>query len=63
MIVEWSALAQDDLDQIMLYIAQDNAQRAISFTYELWEEADKLKIFPMRGVRVPERSENHRALH
>ena len=63
MVVKWSVLAQEDLDQIMLYIAQDNAQRAISFTYELWEEVEKLKCFPMRGVRVPERSENHRVLH
>jgi len=50
----WSPVARDDLHDIILFIACDNPNRAISFGYELISETDRLQEFPDFGRVVPE---------
>ncbi len=50
----WSPAARDDLHDIIVFIARDNRNRAMSFGYELISEADRLREFPERGRVVPE---------
>ena len=50
----WSPAARDDLHDIVVFIARDNPNRAISFGYELMSEMDRLKDFPESGRVVPE---------
>ena len=50
----WSPAARDDLHDIVIFIARDNPNRAMSFGYELVSETDRLQEFPEYGRIVPE---------
>jgi plasmid stabilization system protein ParE len=50
----WSPAARDDLHDIVVFIAHDNPNRAMSFGYELISETDRLQQFPELGRIVPE---------
>ena len=50
----WSPAARDDLHDIVVFIARDNSERAMSFGYELISETDQLQDFPELGRMVPE---------
>ena len=57
----WSPSARDDLHDIVVFIARDNPNRAMSFGYELISETDRLQLFPELGRIVPEyRNDNIR---
>lgn len=59
----WSPVARDDLHDIVLFIARDNHERAMSFGYELITQADQLQAFPQLGRIVPEfRNQNIREI-
>lgn len=59
----WSPAARDDLHDIVVFIARNNPNRAMSFGYELISETDRLADFPEFGRIVPEyRSENIREI-
>jgi toxin ParE1/3/4 len=47
-------MAEDDLDEIILYIAEDNVQIALKVLDRLQYKINSLKYFPERGRRVPE---------
>jgi len=42
----WSAAARDNLHDIVIFIARDNLNRAMSFAYKLISETDPLEAFP-----------------
>jgi toxin ParE1/3/4 len=46
--------AEDDLDDIISYIANDNASIALKILERLQKAINSLKYFPERGRRVPE---------
>jgi toxin ParE1/3/4 len=50
----WSPAARDDLYAIVVFIARDNPERAMSFGYQLISETDRLHDFPESGRIVPE---------
>jgi toxin ParE1/3/4 len=50
----WSEQARDDLQAIVLFIAQDNPPVAESFGYLLMSKVDVLTQFPQLGRVVPE---------
>ena len=50
----WSPAARDDLHDIIIFIARDNPQRAMSFGYELISETERLYELPTVGRIVPE---------
>lgn len=50
----WSPAARDDLHDIVVFIARDNPERAMSFGYELISQTDRLQNFPELGRIVPE---------
>ena len=50
----WSPAARDDLHDIVVFIARDNPNRAMSFGYELIAETDHLQTYPDLGRVVPE---------
>jgi len=50
----WSEQARDDLQAIVLFIAQDNPSVAESFGYQLMSKVDVLAQFPQIGRVVPE---------
>ena len=50
----WSPAARDDLHDIVVFIARDNPNRAMSFGYELISETERLQEFPECGRTVPE---------
>lgn len=50
----WSPAARDDLHDIVVFIARDNPNRAMSFGYELISETDRLQEFSELGRIVPE---------
>ena len=50
----WSPAARDDLHDIVVFIARDNPNRAMSFGYKLISETDSLQDFPELGRTVPE---------
>ena len=50
----WSPAARDDLHDIIVFIARNNPERAMSFGYELISETDRLQEFPESGRVVPE---------
>ena len=54
----WSPAARDDLHDIVVFIARDNPNRAMSFGYELISETDRLQEFPELGRIVPEYRNN-----
>ena len=46
----WSPAARDDLHDIVVFIARDNPNRAMSFGYELISETDRLQEFQSWAV-------------
>jgi len=50
----WSPAARGDLHDIVVFIARDDSDRAMSFGYELISEIDRLQEFPESGRIVPE---------
>ncbi len=50
----WSPAARDDLHDVVKFIARDNPERAMSFSYQLISETDRLQTFPRQGRVVPE---------
>lgn len=52
--IVWSRQARDDLQSIVLFIAQDNPTVAESFGYQLMSKVDLLMQFPLAGRVVPE---------
>ena len=53
----WSEQARDDLQSIVLFIAQDNPTIAESFGYRLMSKVDMLAQFPQIGRVVPEEND------
>jgi plasmid stabilization system protein ParE len=53
----WSEQARDDLQSIVLFIAQDNPAVAESFGYRLMSKVDVLAQFPELGRVVPEEND------
>ena len=47
--------ALEDLEEIVLYIAQDSRQAALRMHDEIVEKANDLTIFPKRGRLVPDK--------
>ena len=47
--------ALDDLEEIILYIAQDSRQAALHMRDMIIEKANDLTIFPKRGRLVPDK--------
>jgi len=59
----WSPAASNDIHDIVVFIARDNPERAMSFGYELISETDRLEQFPDLGRIVPEyRNQNIREI-
>ena len=52
--LNWSPAARDDLHNIVVFIARNNPERAMSFGYQLISETDRLQDFPESGRIVPE---------
>ena len=50
----WSPAARDDLHDIVIFIARNNPERAMSFGYQLIAATDQLQLFPEHGRIVPE---------
>lgn len=55
----WSPPARDYLHDIIVFIARDNPNRAMSFGYELISQIDRLQDFPDIGRVVPEYQNNN----
>jgi plasmid stabilization system protein ParE len=53
----WSEQARDDLQSIVLFIAQDNPPVAESFGCRLMSKVDVLAQFPQLGRVVPEEND------
>ncbi|WP_408914414.1 type II toxin-antitoxin system RelE/ParE family toxin [Brucella pseudogrignonensis] len=53
MIVEFSGEAENDLEQIVDYIAKDNPLRALSFVQELRSKCEALAYSPLAFPLVP----------
>ena len=53
----WSEQARDDLQTIVLFIAQDNPPVAESFGCRLMSKVDVLAQFPLIGRVVPEEND------
>jgi len=53
--VQFLQEAFDDLEEIVLYIAQDSQQAALHMHDKIIEKANDLAIFPKRGRLVPDR--------
>ena len=52
--IEWSPIAENDLNEIIDYIAQDSLEYALTFYEEIREKLENLKNFPKMGRVVPE---------
>jgi len=52
--IEWSSLAQNDLNKIIDYIAQDSLEYALLFYEQVREKVENLTRFPKMGRKVPE---------
>ncbi len=57
--IVWSPTALDDLHAIVTFIANDSAEHAMSFGYELIATAEQLRIFPEQGRVVREYRDNN----
>ncbi|MCP4136732.1 MAG: type II toxin-antitoxin system RelE/ParE family toxin [bacterium] len=53
-IVNWSNDADNDLNYIIDFIAEDNIDQALKILYKIKGAADKLYRYPTRGRNVPE---------
>lgn len=63
MKLAWSNIADDDMANILEFIAQDNLERALSFSEELETEAEKLIQFPEMGAPLDGYGDIYRELH
>jgi len=52
--VQFLQEALDDLEEIVLYIAQDSRQTALRMHDKIIEKANDLSVFPKRGRLVPD---------
>ncbi|MBA7666591.1 hypothetical protein ES703_74672 [subsurface metagenome] len=52
--IEWSPIAENDLNEIIDYIAQDSLEYALSFYDLVREKVKVLTQFPKIGRKVPE---------
>jgi len=52
--IEWSQTSENDLNEIIDYIAQDSLEYALSFYEEVREKVENLIQFPNMGRKVPE---------
>lgn len=52
--IEWSPLAENDLNEIIDSIAQDSLEYALSFYEQVREKVENLEKFPKIGRKVPE---------
>ncbi|MCJ7601711.1 MAG: type II toxin-antitoxin system RelE/ParE family toxin [Desulfobulbaceae bacterium] len=52
--VQWARIAEEDLTNILLYIAEDSPTNARSIFNQIKEKASSLTQFPERGRIVPE---------
>ena len=52
--VHWARVAEQDLQEIILYIAEDSPTKAGKIFEKIKEKAASLKNFPERGRIVPE---------
>ena len=52
--IEWSQTSENDLNEIIDYIAQDSLEYALSFYEEVREKVENLVQFPKLGRKVPE---------
>jgi len=52
--IEWSQTSENDLNEIIDYIAQDSLEYALSFYEEVREKIENLVQFPKMGRKVPE---------
>ncbi|MCK4371224.1 MAG: type II toxin-antitoxin system RelE/ParE family toxin [Candidatus Lokiarchaeota archaeon] len=52
--IEWSPTAENDLNEIIDYIAQDSLEYALSFYELVREKVESLTQFPKKGRKVPE---------
>ncbi len=55
--IEWSSKAENDLNEIIDYIAQDSLEYALSFYEQVREKVENLIKFPRIGRIVPELDE------
>jgi len=54
MIIEWSPLSLQRINEISEYIAQDNIEAAIKWIKTIIDAIEKLNNFPEIGRKVPE---------
>ena len=52
--IEWSPQAENDLNEIIDYIAQDSLEFAVLFYEQIREKVENLNRFPKIGRKVPE---------
>ncbi|MDW7773752.1 MAG: type II toxin-antitoxin system RelE/ParE family toxin [Desulfobulbaceae bacterium] len=52
--VFWASVAESDLSNIILYIAEESPANALKVLAKIKEKASSLKQFPERGRIVPE---------
>ena len=52
--IEWSSIAQNDLNRIIDYIAQDSLEYALLFFEQVREKVENLTQFPKMGRKIPE---------
>jgi toxin ParE1/3/4 len=55
--IEWSLKAEYDLNEIIVYIAQDSLEYALSFYEQVRDKIQNLIQFPKMGRIVPELDE------
>lgn len=55
--IEWSSKAENDLNEIIDYIAQDSLEYALSFYEQVREKVENLIQFPKMGKIVTELDE------
>ncbi|WNM63537.1 type II toxin-antitoxin system RelE/ParE family toxin [Candidatus Nitrospira neomarina] len=52
--VIWAEIAENDLQTIVSYIAEDSVSRALQILRKITKSASKLYQAPMRGRIIPE---------
>ena len=52
--IEWSPTAENDLNELIDYIAQDSPQYASLFYEQVRKKVENLKQFPKLGRKTPE---------
>ncbi|OHB99765.1 MAG: hypothetical protein A2Z57_07780 [Planctomycetes bacterium RIFCSPHIGHO2_12_39_6] len=57
--IRWSKTAQQNIEEIADYIAQDSPFYAINFVERILQDIEKLSIFPKIGRIVPEFKKEH----